>query len=93
MQPSLHPKPPQTTIMTQLIRSVHTDSRGIAFAGQILAWMDIAGGVAARRHSGRTCVTAAVDAVHFLAPVKMGQICIIKASVNRTWTSSMEVGV
>jgi hypothetical protein len=43
------PKPAEKTIMTQLIRSVHTDSSSTAFAGQILAWMDICGGVAARR--------------------------------------------
>jgi acyl-CoA hydrolase len=79
--------------MTQLIRSEHTDSRGIAFAGQILAWMDICSGIAARKHAGVQCVTVAVDAVHFLNPVKVNEICILRASVNRSWGTSMEVGV
>jgi acyl-CoA hydrolase len=86
-------KPPTKNIMTQLIRSEHTDSRGIAFAGQILSWMDICSGIAARKHAGVQCVTIAVDAVHFLAPVKINQICILRASVNRSWGTSLEVGV
>ncbi|KAJ3313465.1 Acyl-coenzyme A thioesterase 11 [Boothiomyces sp. JEL0838] len=81
------------TTMTQLIRSVHTDSRGIAFGGQILAWMDICAGISARRHAGTTCITVAVDAVHFVAPVKLNQICILKASLTRSWQTSMEVSV
>jgi acyl-CoA hydrolase len=55
--------------------------------------MDVLAGVAARRHSERTAVTAAIDAVHFIHPVKEGQICILKASVNRSWNSSMEIVV
>ncbi|KAJ3272387.1 Acyl-coenzyme A thioesterase 12 [Terramyces sp. JEL0728] len=81
------------TTMTQLIRSVHTDSRGIAFGGQILAWMDICAGISARRHAATTCITVAVDAVHFVAPVKLNHICILKASLTRSWQTSMEVSV
>ncbi|KAJ2999229.1 Acyl-coenzyme A thioesterase 11 [Globomyces sp. JEL0801] len=79
--------------MSQLIRSVHTDSRGIAFGGQILAWMDVCAGVSAKRHANGPCVTAAVDAVHFLKPIHENEICIITACVNRSWSSSMEIGV
>ncbi|KAJ3325420.1 Acyl-coenzyme A thioesterase 11 [Boothiomyces sp. JEL0866] len=69
------------TTMTQLIRSVHTDSR------------DICAGISARRHAGTTCITVAVDAVHFVAPVKLNHICILKASLTRSWQTSMEVSV
>jgi acyl-CoA hydrolase len=92
-QSTMKQKPPTKNIMTQLIRSEHTDPRGIAFAGQILAWMDICSGIAARKHAGVQCVTVAVDAVHFLNPVRINQICILRASVNRSWGTSMEVGV
>ncbi|KAJ3335895.1 Acyl-coenzyme A thioesterase 11, partial [Kappamyces sp. JEL0680] len=86
-------KPPLKSIMTQLITSQHSDSRGVAFAGTILSWMDILAGVAARKHCHQIAVTAAIDAVHFIHPVKIGQICILKASVNRSWSSSMEIVV
>lgn len=53
--------------------------------------MDIIAGTAARKHSGLLCVTASIDSVHFLNPVRQNQICIIKASVSRSWNTSMEV--
>jgi acyl-CoA hydrolase len=86
-------KEPFKSIMSQLIRSEHCDSRGIAFAGQIMAWMDICAGVSAFRHSGVLVVTAAVDAVHLFNPVLRDNICIIRSSVNRAWKSSLEIGV
>ncbi len=56
-------------------------------------WIDIAAALAAMRHSGRVCVTAAVDNMSFHAPIKLGSMVILKASVNRAFTTSMEVGV
>lgn len=49
--------------------------------------------IVAERHCGKVCVTVSVDALHFLAPAKMGDILLCHAALNRTWTSSMEVGV
>jgi acyl-CoA thioesterase 11 len=86
-------KNPYKTTMTHLVRQVHADSRGIVFGGQILCWMDLCAGIAANRHAGVKCVSILVDAVHFLSRVEIGHICIVKATVNRSWGTSMEIGV
>ena len=49
--------------------------------------------MAAKRHAAKPCVTASMDAVHFVSPIKIGDMCIITASVHRSWRSSMEIGV
>ena len=91
------PEPKSTnlsrTVITQMIRSQHTDDRGFALGGEILAWIDIVAGVTAKRHAGNAAVTASMDAVTFFAPVKTGDMCILHAVVNRTWKTSMEIGV
>src|SRR3954465_7263121 len=52
-----------------------------------------AAAVAAIRHARRPCVTASVDSLHFLHPVRIGQLIVLRSSVNRVFRSSMEVGV
>lgn len=69
------------------------NSNDTVFGGLIMAQMDRFAAVAADRHAGGVCVTASVDAVHFVAPARRGDVLIFHASVNRAWHTSMEVGV
>jgi acyl-CoA hydrolase len=66
---------------------------GTLFGGRVMELCDRLAGVVARRHSGRVCVTLGIDSVRFLAPARHGDTLVFKASVNRVWNTSMEVGI
>lgn len=66
---------------------------GTLFGGRVLELCDKLAGVVAKRHAGAVCVTLSVDSVRFLAPAQHGDILVFKASLNRTWHSSMEIGL
>ncbi|MDZ7295708.1 MAG: acyl-CoA thioesterase [candidate division KSB1 bacterium] len=66
---------------------------GSVFGGRILQLMDMVATIAARRHTGTRVATVAVHQVRFLKPITVGQVMVVKASVNRVFGSSMEVGV
>ncbi len=78
---------------TQLVLPQHANILGNVFGGSVMEWIDVTAGTAASRHSRRVAVTASIDSLDFLAPVKVGHIVTLKASVNYTARSSMEVGV
>jgi acyl-CoA hydrolase len=69
------------------------NSNKTAFGGLIMSMADRVAVVAAERHSGSVCVTAGVDSWHFVAPAKENDTLLFSVSVNRAWTSSMEIGV
>jgi acyl-CoA hydrolase len=71
----------------------HSNNLGLVFGGVILAMMDTASAVCAIRHARTTCVTASVDRVDFREPVHLGDLVIMKCSVNYVGRTSMEVGV
>ena len=56
-------------------------------------WIDLAGAMAAHRHSRHYVVTASIDHLDFLFPVRIGDLVILRSSVNRVFHTSMEVGV
>lgn len=78
---------------THLLLPPDTNSHGTAFGGRIMQWMDIAAGIAAQRHCGEPCVTASVDQINFSQAIRVGDVVVMKASVNYTGRTSMEVGV
>ena len=79
--------------MTQMVLPGDANVLGSVFGGTVMSWIDIAGAIAARRHSMSSVVTASVDALAFVSPIMVGMIANIRAAVNWIGRSSMEVGV
>lgn len=79
--------------MTEMILPSDANPLGTVFGGRVMSWIDIAASMAALKHSRKTVVTASIDALHFLAPVKVGYVLHIRAMVNSASRTSMEVGV
>lgn len=69
------------------------NSKYTVFGGLVMGLCDRTALIVAERHSGTTCVTAAVDSLNFLAPARSGETLVVKAAINRSWRSSMEIGV
>ena len=66
---------------------------GFLLGGRVMHLVDLAGALAAMRHSRLPVVTASIDHMNFLHPVHIGQLVILRSSVNRVFRTSMEVGV
>jgi acyl-CoA hydrolase len=66
---------------------------GHVLGGKVMHLVDLAGAMAAMRHARRPVVTASVDHMNFLYPVRIGQLIILRSAVNRVFQTSMEVGV
>jgi len=66
---------------------------GHVLGGTVMHLVDLAGAMAAMRHARRGVVTAAVDSLHFLHPVNIGELIMLSSAVNRVFRTSMEVGV
>jgi acyl-CoA hydrolase len=93
--PNQAPKPSKESFveMTETVLPQHTNAIGTVFGGTIMSWVDIAAAISALRHSRSQVVTASIDAMHFLGPIRLGWIVTLKAAVNFTARTSCEVGV
>jgi acyl-CoA hydrolase len=78
---------------TEVVFPNDANNFGTIFGGKVMQLIDITGSIAGRRHTNRMVVTAAVDSLSFLSPIKVGHLIVLKASVNRTFKTSLEVGV
>lgn len=87
------PKSPKDSLvtMTEIVLPQHANALGTIFGGQLMSWIDVGAAIAAARHAGRICVTASIDELHFLAPIKVGHIVNIYAQVTAVHRTSCEV--
>lgn len=79
--------------MDEIVLPNDANPLGALLGGRLMHWIDLAGALAAHRHSRNHVVTASVDHIDFLVPVRVGDLVILRSSVNRVFTTSMEVGV
>ncbi|MGA7521040.1 MAG: acyl-CoA thioesterase [Acidobacteriaceae bacterium] len=90
--------PPRTVAqsqseMTELILPNDTNTLGNLLGGRLMNFIDLVGAMAAYRHARSHVVTASMEHIDFIAPVHVGDLLILKSSVNRGFKTSMEVGV
>ena len=79
--------------MTELVLPNHTNQLGNLLGGQLMHWIDICAALSSSKHANKVCVTASVDRIDFHQPIRLGDVVILNASVNRVFNTSMEVGV
>jgi acyl-CoA hydrolase len=79
------------TIMTEMVMPNDTNTLGNLMGGNLLRMMDVAGAIAAQKHSNRIVVTASVDNVSFVNSIPLGNVVTLEAKVTRAFNSSIEV--
>jgi len=92
MQPPKKISDSQIT-MTELVLPNHTNQLGNLLGGQLMHWIDICAALSAAKHNQRVCVTASVDRIDFHHPIKLGDAVTLTSTINRVFTTSVEVGV
>ena len=91
--------PPRKTVrqsqseITQVVLPNDANPLGTILGGKVMHLADIVAAIAAHRHSNSFVVTAAVDHMDFRCPIRVGEVIVLKSSVNRVFHCSMEVGV
>src|SRR5436190_670194 len=92
---NLPPRPVSESIseMAEVVLPNDANPLNNLLGGRLLHFIDIAGAMAAHRHSRSYVVTASMDHIDFLAPVHVGDLLILRSSVNRAFHTSMEIGV
>jgi acyl-CoA hydrolase len=79
--------------MVQVVLPNDANPLGFILGGTVMHLIDIAGAIACHRHTRSLLVTAAVDGLQFLHPIKVGDLIILKACVTAAWATSLEVEV
>ena len=89
------PKPPSesATEMVQVVLPNDANPMGFMLGGAVMHLIDIAGAITAFRHARALMVTAAVDSLEFLNPIKVGDFIVLKGRVTATFRTSLEVEV
>lgn len=89
----MQPKTPtdSLTVLTDIVLPGETNPLNNLFGGELLARMDRAASIAARRHSRRICVTASVNNVAFNKSIPLGSVVTVEAKVSRTFRTSLEI--
>ena len=92
---ALAPKRPSesATEMVQVVLPNDANPLGFILGGTVMHLVDIAGAIACHRHTRTLLVTAAVDGLQFLHPIKVGDLIILKSRVTAAWETSLEVEV
>src|SRR5947199_6834603 len=91
----LTPKPASASsvVLTRLMEPTDANLLGNVHGGQVMKMVDDAGGLAAMKHCGGPVVTVAMDEMSFMEPVFVGDVVTVRAMVNDTGRTSLEVGV
>lgn len=91
----MRPKPVRASLtqISDLMSPPDANIRGSVFGGKILQMVDKAAAVCAMRHSGKPCVTVAMDRVEFLVPIDLADFVMVEARVNYAGKTSLEIGV
>ena len=90
---SRRPVKDSQSVITQIVLPNDANPLGSILGGTVMHLVDMVAAIAAQRHCGRHVVTASVDHMDFRCPIRVGEIIILKSSVNRVFRCSMEVGV
>jgi acyl-CoA hydrolase len=79
--------------MREMVMPHHTNPQNTVFGGTVMSWIDVAAAMVGARHCGRPVVTAHIDDIDFIAPIKVGYHVLIQASLNYVGNTSMIIGV
>ena len=79
--------------MVQVVLPNDANPLGFILGGSVMHLIDIAGAIACHRHTRTLLVTAAVDGLQFLHPIKVGDLIILRSAVTAVWSTSLEVEV
>lgn len=95
MTESMEPKTPRDSdsLLSEVIMPADANNHGTAFGGFVMALIDKAAGVCARRHSRAACVTASIDRIDFTEPIQLGELVVTRARIGYVGRTSMNIYV